>query len=195
MHEMLIKWSKVDGALNKYSFFRKSIFSSNKTPALSIYMILKNGRNLPPQPAMGDFEQAVLGGKQMSDKRHNSEKKQKKLEAEEINQEYMDMPMPHMLQYGQMQHVCPMMYQCPMMQQCPMMGNPSMQMPYMPPMQMPMAEMNKKEWFEEWEDCSEDSSSEYDSDDEYLPEKYYKDYYKNNKQMFFYPPFNPYQKR
>lgn len=136
----------------------------------------------------------------MSDKRHNSEKKQKKLEAEEINQESMDMPMPHMLQYGQMQHVCPMLHQCPMMQQCPMMNNQNMQMPYMPmmqmpTMQMPMAEMNKKQWFEEWEDCSEDSSSEYDSDDEYLPEKYYKDYYKNNKQMFFYPPFNPYQKR
>ena len=128
----------------------------------------------------------------MSDKRHGNEKKEKKY-AEEMEQQYMDMPMPNMFQFGQMQHVCPMMHQCPMMQQCPVTANQFMQMPYMPPMPMhaPQAAMKSKEWFEDWEDCSEDNSAEYDSDDEYLPEKYYMDYYKKNKQMFFYPPFNP----
>jgi hypothetical protein len=132
----------------------------------------------------------------MSDKRRGNEKKEKKQDPEEMGPQYLDMPMPNMVQSGQLQHRCPMLYQCPVMQQCPRAGNPFMQMPYMPlmPIDAPPAAMKPGEWFEDWEDRSEDKGWEYDSEDGYSPQRYHMDYYKKNKQRPFYPPLDPYHK-
>jgi hypothetical protein len=49
--------------------------------------------------------------------------------------------------------------------------------------------MRVKDWFDDWDEFSEDSSFEYDSDDFKHPEKYYKKYYKKYQYPFFWPPF------
>jgi hypothetical protein len=86
-----------------------------------------------------------------------------------------------------------MAYQCPMMGQ----SNIQMQMPY-----MQEENMRDKDWFEEWDEFSDDSSFEFDSDDFYSPEKYYQKQYekhekhhKNHQYPFFWPPYFPNYKR
>lgn len=122
----------------------------------------------------------------MSDKKRNNDKKEK----------FNDMDLMGMNERQQhMQHVCPMMHQCPMSLQCPMAGGQMMQqMPMMPMQQMPGAGMRIKDWFDEWDEFSEDSSFEFDSDDFEYPEKYYKKLHKKHKYPYYGPPFFPFYK-
>lgn len=134
----------------------------------------------------------------MSDRKRNHEKKEKQVEMEEVDKEYMEMPIQDTQNHGQMQHNCPMMYQCPMAHQCPMMPQPNMQMPY-----MQGEDMRNHNWFEEWDEFSEDSSFEFDSDDFYSPEKYYKKLHekhhdkhnKSHQYPYFWPPYFPNYKK
>jgi hypothetical protein len=145
----------------------------------------------------------------MSDRKRDNEKKEKHIEMEEMDKQYMEMPMQDMHKNVHKQQMCPMMHQCPMVHQCPMMSGQMMhQMPmpmhmmggYMmqqPKMQMPYMQgedMRIKDWFDEWDEFSEDSSFDFDSDDFNLPEKYYKKFYKNHHHPFFWPPYFPYRK-
>jgi hypothetical protein len=143
----------------------------------------------------------------MSDRKRDNEKKEKHIEMEEMDKQHMEMPMQDMHKNVQMHQMCPMMHQCPMVHQCPMMHGQMMnQMPmpmmggYMmqqPKMQMPYMQgedMRIKDWFDEWDEFSEDSSFDFDSDDFNLPEKYYKKYYKKHHHPFFWPPYFPYHK-
>lgn len=126
----------------------------------------------------------------MSDRKHNHEKKEKHVEMDEMDKEYMEIPIQNKQNQGQMQHNCPMMYQCPMVHQCPMMPQPSMQMPY-----MQGEDMRVKDWFEEWDEFSEDSSLEFDSDAFYSPEKYYEKHHKDHQYPYFWPPYFPSYKK
>lgn len=150
----------------------------------------------------------------MSDKKRDREKKGKQAELEEMDKDCnMEMPMHYMHNQGHKQQMCPMMFQCPMMHQCPMMGGPMMEQEPMPVMggymmQQPMwpqpmmqmqqmkgEEMRVKDWFDEWDEFSEDSSFEFDSDDFKHPEKYYKKYNKKYQYPYFWPPFFPNYKK
>lgn len=143
----------------------------------------------------------------MSDRKRDNEKKEKHVEMEETDKHYMEMPMQDMYKNVHSQHMCPMMHQCPMAHQCPMMSGQMMQqmpMPMMggymmqqPNMQLPhmqKEDMRIKNWFDEWDEFSEDSSFEFDSDDFDFPEKYYKKHHKKHQYPFFWPPFFPYHK-
>ena len=126
----------------------------------------------------------------MSDKKRNHEKKEKNVEMEELNkvkmdEEYMEMPSHDMQNQGP-QHNCPMMYQCPMVHQCPMMPQANL---YMPSMQG--EDLRIKDWFEEWDESSEDSSFEFDSDAFYSPEKYYEKHHNHHQHPYFWPPYFP----
>ena len=140
----------------------------------------------------------------MSDKNRDNDKKEKLNNMEERHQMGIYENQQHMRQ------MCPMKYQCPMSFQCPMAGGQMMhQMPIMPMQQMPMqqmpmqqmpmqnmpgAGMRIKDWFDEWDEFSEDSSFEFDSDDFEYPEKYYKKLHKKHKYPFYGPPFFPFYK-
>ncbi|MGB7605214.1 MAG: hypothetical protein WBL93_07025 [Lutisporaceae bacterium] len=130
----------------------------------------------------------------MSDKKRDNDKKEKFNDMEEMHQMGMREHQHHM------QHMCPMLHQCPMSLQCPMAGGQMMQqMPMMPMQQMPMqnmpgAGMRIKDWFDEWDEFSEDSSFEFDSDDFEYPEKYYKKLHKKHKYPYYGPPFFPFYK-
>jgi hypothetical protein len=126
----------------------------------------------------------------MSDKKRNREKKEKYVEAEEMDKKYMEMPMQNNQNQGQMQHNCPMMYQCPMVHHCPMMPQPNMQMPNIQMPTMQSEDMRDKDWFEDWDESSDDSSFEFDSDDFYSPEKYYENN-KKHQYPYFWPPYFP----
>ena len=136
----------------------------------------------------------------MSDKKHDHEKKEKYVEMEEVDKEYVEMPVQNKPNYAHMQHGCPMMHQCPMAHQCPVMGGQRMQQPMwnQPTMQMPNMQgedMRIKDWFDEWDEFSEDSSFDFDSEDFYLPEKYYKKHFKKHQYPYFWPPYFPYHKK
>jgi hypothetical protein len=149
----------------------------------------------------------------MSDRKRDHEKKEKHVEVEEMDKDYMEMPAQNKHHYGPKQNGCPMMHQCPMAHQCPMMGGsmmhqmpmpmmggPMMQQPMWPQPHMQMPNMQRedmriKDWFDEWDEFSEDSSFDFDSDDFYLPEKYYKKHFKKNPYPYFWPPFFPYHKK
>jgi hypothetical protein len=132
----------------------------------------------------------------MSDRKRNHEKKEKHAEMEELDMGYKEMPIQNKPNQSQMQNICPMMYQCPMAYQCPMMVQPGAQM-HMPYTQG--AGMRNEDWFEEWDEFSEDSSFEFDSDDFFSPEKYYQKQYekhhekhhKDHQYPFFWPPYFP----
>lgn len=130
----------------------------------------------------------------MSDRKRNHEKKEKHVEVEELDKEYMEIPIQNKHNQGQMQHNCPMMYQCPMVHQCPMMPQPSMQMPG-----RQGGDLRVKDWFEEWDEewdeFSEDSSLEFDDHDFYSPEKYYEKHNKHNQYPYFWPPYFPNYKK
>jgi hypothetical protein len=145
----------------------------------------------------------------MSDKKRDHDKKVKQAEMEEMDHQYMEMPMQPMYNLSPGNQMCPMMYQCPMMHQCPMMGGqmnqqtpmPMMggQMMHQPMWPQPMMQMQQmadqsmrvKDWYDDWDEFSEDSSFEFDSDDYKHPEKYYKKYYKKHGYPYFWPPFFP----
>lgn len=113
----------------------------------------------------------------MPDKKFDGDKKEKFNNMEEMHQ------------------MCPMMYQCPMSHKCPMAGRQMMQqMPMMPMQNIPSAGMRIKDWVDEWDEFSEDSSFEFDSDDFEFPEKYYKKLHKKYKYPFYGPMFFPFYK-
>lgn len=158
----------------------------------------------------------------MSDKNRDNDKKEKLNNVEEREQMGTYGNKPQMQQMCPMKYQCPMAFQCPMaggqmlqqmpmmpmqqmpmqhmpmqqmpMQQMPMQQMPMQQMPMMPMQNMPGAGMRIKDWFDEWDEFSEDSSFEFDSDDFDYPEKYYMKLHKKHKYPFYGPPILPFYK-
>lgn len=95
--------------------------------------------------------------------------------------------MEEMQQY----HMCPMLYQCPMSFKCPMFVG---HMPIMPMQNMPDAGMKVKDWHDNWDEYSEDSSFEFDSDDFLYPEKYYNKLHKKHRYPYCKPASFPFYK-
>lgn len=119
----------------------------------------------------------------MSGKKKDCEKKEKDVDQEEMYK----MPHEQMYHHSSKQQMCPMMHQCPMMIQCPM---PMMKMPMQPAMGR---NMNYSDWFDDWDESSEDSF--YSSDEKYSPEEYYKHDHKKHQYPYFWPPYFPFYKK
>jgi hypothetical protein len=54
--------------------------------------------------------------------------------------------------------------------------------------------MRIKDWYDEWDEFSEDSDFEFESEDHDHPEHYYYKHHKHNKYPYFWPPFFPFHK-